>query len=96
MSTDRYDWRIKKGLNVICLCRYAEIEDWPTTYSRVSINVKTAGQVMFLGHAPDLDSQWQTVVMTKSLPFTLACHETGAPVHRTRGRCNACARADGC
>ena len=26
---------------------------------------------MFLGHAPDLDSQWQTVVMTKSLPFTL-------------------------
>ena len=41
------------------------------TYSRVSINVKTAGQVMFLGHAPDLDSQWQTVVMTKSLPFTL-------------------------
>ena len=38
MSTDRYDWRIKKGLNVICLCMYAEIEDWPTTYSRVSIN----------------------------------------------------------
>ena len=33
---------------------YAKIEDWPTTYSRVSINVKTAGQVMFLGHSPDL------------------------------------------
>ena len=56
---------------MICCCRDAKIEDWPTTYSRVSINVKTAGQVMFLGHAPDLDSQWQTVVMTKSLPFTL-------------------------
>ena len=41
------------------------------TYSRVSINVKTAGQVMFLGHAPDLDSQWQTVIETESLPFTL-------------------------
>ena len=64
-------WRVKKGLNVICLCRYAEIEDWPTTYSRVSINVKTAGQVMFLGHAPDLDSRWQTVIVTESLLFTL-------------------------
>ena len=56
---------------MICCCRYAKIEDWPTTYSRVSINVKTAGQVMFLGHAPDLDSRWQTVIMTESLPFTL-------------------------
>ena len=36
---------------------YAKIENWPTTYSRVSINVKTADQVMFLGHATDLDSQ---------------------------------------
>ena len=56
---------------MICLCRYAEIEDWPMTYSRVSINVKTAGQVMFLGHAPDLDSRWQTVIVTESLLFTL-------------------------
>ena len=29
---------------------YAKIEDWPTTYSRVSISVKTADQVMFLEH----------------------------------------------
>ena len=29
---------------------YAKIENWPTTYSRVSINVKTADQVMFLEH----------------------------------------------
>ena len=71
MNTDSEVWRVKKGLNVICLCRYAEIEDWPTTYSRVSINVKTAGQVMFLGHAPDLDSRWQTVIVTESLLFTL-------------------------
>ena len=71
MDTDRYDWKVKKGLNVICLCRYAEIEDWPTKYRRVSINVKTAGQVMFLGHAPDLDSRWQTVIVTESLLFTL-------------------------
>ena len=56
---------------MICCCRYAKIEDWPTTYSRVSINVKTAGQVMFLGHAPDLDSRWQTVIVTESLLFTL-------------------------
>ena len=56
---------------MICLCGYAKLEDWPTTYSRVSINVKTAGQVMFLGHAPDLDSQWRTVIETESLPFTL-------------------------
>ena len=33
MDTDRYDWKVKKGLNVICFCRYAEIEDWPTKYS---------------------------------------------------------------
>ena len=46
----------------------AKIEDWPTTYSRVSIKVKTADQVMFLGHATDLDSQWQTVIVTESLP----------------------------
>ena len=26
---------------------------------------------MFLEHAPDLDSRWQTVIMTESLPFTL-------------------------
>ena len=32
MDTDRSDWKIKKGLNVICLCRYAEIEEWPTKY----------------------------------------------------------------
>ena len=71
MDTDRYDWKVKKGLNVICLCRYVDIEDWPTKYRRVSINVKTAGQVMFLGHAPDLDSRWQTVIVTESLLFTL-------------------------
>ena len=59
------------ALDVISLCKYAEIEDWPMTYSRVSINVKTAGQVMFLGHAPDLDSRWQTVIVTESLLFTL-------------------------
>ena len=61
----------KSTVNVICVCRYAEIKDWPTTYSRVSIIVKTAGQVMFLGHAPDLDGQWRTVIETESLPFTL-------------------------
>ena len=26
---------------------------------------------MFLGHAPDLDSRWQTVIVTESLLFTL-------------------------
>ena len=71
LDTDLFDWKVKKGLNVICLCRYAEIEDWPTKYRQVSINVKTAGQVMFLGHAPDLDSRWQTVIVTESLLFTL-------------------------
>ena len=48
VDTDWFDWKVKKGLNVICLCRYAEIEDWPTKYRRVSIEVKTVGQVMFL------------------------------------------------
>ena len=38
---------------------------------RVSIQVKAEGQVMFLGHAPDLDSRWQTVILTDSLPFCL-------------------------
>ena len=51
--------------------RYAEIEDWPTKYKRVSIEVKTVGQVMFLGHAPDLDHRWQTVILTESLLFSL-------------------------
>ena len=27
MDTESDVWRVKKGLNVICLCRYAEIED---------------------------------------------------------------------
>ena len=71
MDTSKDDWKIKKGLNVLCLCRYAEIEDWPTIYRRVSINVKTAGQVMFLGHAPDLDSRWQVVIVTENLLFSL-------------------------
>ena len=48
ISTDRYDWTITKGLNVICLCRYAKIENWPTTYSRVSINIKTAWDAVTL------------------------------------------------
>ena len=65
------NWKVKKGLNVICLCRYAEVEDWPTKYRRVSIEVKTEGQVIFLGHAPDLDSRWQTVILTESLLFSL-------------------------
>ena len=71
MDTDKYDWKVKRGLNVICLCRYAEWEDWPTKYRRVSINVKTAGQVMFMGHAPDLDSRWQIVIVTENLLFSL-------------------------
>ena len=33
--------------------------------------MKTAGQAMFLGHAPDLDSQWHTVILTRSLLFNL-------------------------
>ena len=37
---------------------YAKIENWPTTYSRVSINVKTADQVMFLGHATVADCDY--------------------------------------
>ena len=40
-------------------------------YRRVSINVKTAGQVMFLGHAPDLDSRWQIVIVTANMLFSL-------------------------
>ena len=57
MDTDKHEWKVKRGLNVICLCRYAEWEEWPVKYMRLSISVKTAGQVMFLGHAPDLDSR---------------------------------------
>ena len=71
MDTDEHDWKVKRGLNVICLCRYAEWEEWPTAYRRVSINVKTAGQVMFLGHAPDLDSRWQIVIVTANMLFSL-------------------------
>ena len=67
LDTDSYDWKVKKGLNVICLCRYAEIEDWPTIYRRVSVNVKTGGQVMFLEHTPDLDNRWQALILTDSL-----------------------------
>ena len=71
VDSDCKNWKVKKGLNVICLCRYAEIEDWPTKYRRVSIEVKTVGQVMFLGQAPDLDHRWQTVILTESLLFRL-------------------------
>ena len=71
VDSDWMNWKVKKGLNVICLCRYAEVEDWPTKYRRVSIEVKAEGQVMFLGHAPDLDSWWQTVILTDSLPLCL-------------------------
>ena len=28
--TEKDDWKVKLGLNVICLCVYAEWEDWPT------------------------------------------------------------------
>ena len=65
------DWKVKPGLNVICLCRYAEWEEWPTTYRRVSLNVKVPGQFMFLGHAPDLDRRWQIVIVTENLLFSL-------------------------
>ena len=71
VDSDSMKWKVKKGLNVICLCRYAEVEDWPTKYRRVSIEVITEGQVMFLGHAPDLDSRWQTLILTESLLFSL-------------------------
>ena len=66
-----FDWKVKKGLNVICLCRYAENEDWPTKYRRVSINVKNVGQVMFLERTPDLDNRWQALILTDSLPLCL-------------------------
>ena len=71
MDTDTHDWKVKQGLNVICLCRYAEWEEWPVKYRRLSIKVKIAGQVMFLGHAPDLDSRWQVVILTENLLFSL-------------------------
>ena len=65
------DWKIKPGLNVICLCRYAGWEDWPTIYRRISLTVKFPGQFMFLGHAPDLDHRWQIVIVTENLLFSL-------------------------
>ena len=71
MCTDKHDWKVKPGVNVICLCRYAECEDWPLWYKRLSISVKTAGQVMFFGHAPDLDSRWQVVILTDNPLFSL-------------------------
>ena len=71
VDSDWKNWKVEKGLNVICLCRYAEIEGWPTKYRRVSIEVKAEGQVMFLGHAPDLDRRWLTVILTESLLFSL-------------------------
>ena len=71
VNTEKDDWKVKRGLNVICLCRYAEWDDWPTKYRRVSINVKTAGQTMFLEHAPDLDSRWQIVIVTENMLFSL-------------------------
>ena len=71
MSTDRHDWKVKSGVNVICLYRYAECEDWPLWYKRLSISVKTAGQVKFFGHAPELDSRWQIVILTDSQLFSL-------------------------
>ena len=30
VDTEKDDWKVKLGLNVICLCVYAEWEDWPT------------------------------------------------------------------
>ena len=27
MDTDTHEWKIKRGLNVICLCRYADWEE---------------------------------------------------------------------
>ena len=65
------DWKIKRGLNVICLCRCAEWEDWPTVYRRISVTIKCPGQFMFLGHAPDLDRRWQIVIVTENLLFSL-------------------------
>ena len=65
------DWKVKPGLNVICLCRYAEWEEWPTIYRRISLNIKVPGQFIFLGHAPDLDRRWQIVIVTENLLFSL-------------------------
>ena len=65
------DWKIKRGLNVICLCRCAAWEEWPTTYRRISVTIKCPGQSMFLGHAPDLDRRWQIVIVTENLLFSL-------------------------
>ena len=71
VDSDCKNWKVKKGLNVICLCRYAEIEDWLTKYRRVSIKVKIEGQVMFLEQTPDLDIRWQALILTDSLPLCL-------------------------
>ena len=80
------DWKIKRGLNVICLCRCAAWEDWPTTYRRISVTIKCPGQSMFLGHAPDLDRRESAV-----FPSGHASHEIGNSVHEAGGRCCACA-----
>ena len=71
VDTVKDDWKVKQGLNVICLCCYAEIEEWPTKYRRISLTVKFPGQFMFLGHAPDLDRRWQIVIVTENLLFSL-------------------------
>ena len=65
------DWKIERGLNVICLCRCAAWDEWPTTYRRISVTIKCPGQSMFLGHAPDLDRRWQIVIVTENLLFSL-------------------------
>ena len=65
------DWKIKRGLNVICLCTCAVWVEWPTTYRRISLTIKLPGQSMFLGHAPDLDRRWQIVIVTENLLFSL-------------------------
>ena len=71
VDTVKDDWKVKQGLNVICLCWYAEIEEWPTKYRRISIDVKVAGQFMFLEHGSGLDSRWQIVIVTENPLFSL-------------------------
>ena len=63
--------KVRKGMNVICFCRFLGTEDWPEKYERVTVESRGSGKLI-LHPTPELHSTWQAVVVTDGEPLSMA------------------------
>ena len=63
--------KVRKGMNVLCLCRHRGSEEYPNDYKRTTVESRGVSKLL-LHPTPELHVTMQAVILTDSAPLSLA------------------------